>query len=1100
MKKALSILLFTALSFCMLHATAWAEQAELVDGPPVPEGFVAADNIGGTPVAPGEAFLAAGPNNVEEANIEYRLFYALTADAPDDPTSAAEYEFGTTAGDGDANGPFGFVITGLESGTEYNFYLYQYDTSTEMFSAEPAVATTQTGGSGGGGEPIGDEFIFNGDFNDGLENWSPFIADFAGVTASVEVVDGEAAITNIEGAGGEVWHIQFNQVFNDAQTEGLEPGATYKVTFDARAGVDDRQLKLYFGEEGGGFTPLHEADFSLTTSMESYEATFVVGQTFPVMKLGFEMGLSNEDVFIDNVSMMKTEDGGGVVPPTPGGFVASNMLGDEPLGSGQIFLSAGPNNVAEPNLEYRLFYSLTSEAPDDPTTATQYQFGANTGDGGATGPFGFILADLQPGTSYSFWLYQYNTQDDTYSMPAEASAISGGQSGGQNPPPTPAGLIAEDNVGGAPVDSGEIFLAVGPNNVNEENIEYRMFYSPTADAPEDPANATEYTFGSTPGDGDGIDAFGFVLSGLEAETDYTFWLYQYDTETELLSEGSASASAVTGGEGGGGEPVGDDIIFNGDFEDGLDSWTPFIADFAGVSASVEVVDGEAAITNIEGAGGEVWHIQLNQILIFDQIEALETGETYTVEFDARSTADGRQLKLYFGENEGGFVPVHEAEFNLSTAMDSYETTFEVSQTFGNMKLGFEVGLSNDDVIIDNVSMVQTEGNGGGQAPPTPAGFIAEDNVGGTPVNSGEAFLAAGPNNVEEEDIEYRLFFAPTADAPGDPTTASEYEFGTTAGDGDGNDSFGFVIANLQPGTDYTFWLYQYNNVDEVFSVEPAVASTVTGGEGGEPPSDQLTLPITFDDPDVNYGLVDFGGNVSEIVTDPTDESNSVVQTTKTAGSETWAGTTVGEPDGFAEPIPFEPGSTFMSVRVWSPLANVPVRLKVEDATNPDISVEAELVTSVTEEWETLVFDFTNEAEGTSEINFDSDYTKASLFFNFGTPGTDETYFWDDLEMSDPTTNAGEGITDVPVEFELGQNYPNPFNPSTQIQFAVPENADVRLDVYNVMGQRVATLVNESMSAGTHTVSFDARNLASGMYLYRLQAGSTVITRKMTLLK
>ncbi|MCH8558840.1 MAG: endonuclease [Balneolia bacterium] len=89
---------------------------------------------------------------------------------------------------------------------------------------------------------------------------------------------------------------------------------------------------------------------------------------------------------------------------------------------------------------------------------------------------------------------------------------------------------------------------------------------------------------------------------------------------------------------------------------------------------------------------------------------------------------------------------------------------------------------------------------------------------------------------------------------------------------------------------------------------------------------------------------------------------------------------------------------------------------------------------------------------------------------------------------------------LPKRITLQQNYPNPFNPTTQIRFDLPESTDVRLDVFNIQGQRVATLLNEGRSAGTHTISFDASNLSSGVYIYRLQAGAQVFTRKMTLIK
>lgn len=99
-------------------------------------------------------------------------------------------------------------------------------------------------------------------------------------------------------------------------------------------------------------------------------------------------------------------------------------------------------------------------------------------------------------------------------------------------------------------------------------------------------------------------------------------------------------------------------------------------------------------------------------------------------------------------------------------------------------------------------------------------------------------------------------------------------------------------------------------------------------------------------------------------------------------------------------------------------------------------------------------------------------------------------------MSTSLPVAGE----LPAEFALRQNYPNPFNPTTQISYDLPESADVRLEVFNVMGQRVATLVNATQNAGTHNLTFDASRLASGVYIYRLQAGSNVFTKKMTLVK
>jgi subtilisin family serine protease len=89
---------------------------------------------------------------------------------------------------------------------------------------------------------------------------------------------------------------------------------------------------------------------------------------------------------------------------------------------------------------------------------------------------------------------------------------------------------------------------------------------------------------------------------------------------------------------------------------------------------------------------------------------------------------------------------------------------------------------------------------------------------------------------------------------------------------------------------------------------------------------------------------------------------------------------------------------------------------------------------------------------------------------------------------------------MPGEFALYQNFPNPFNPTTNISFTLPLSENVQLSVYNVLGQRVATLVNGTMPAGTHTVNFNAANLASGVYIYSIRAGNFVQNRTMMLVK
>jgi len=94
----------------------------------------------------------------------------------------------------------------------------------------------------------------------------------------------------------------------------------------------------------------------------------------------------------------------------------------------------------------------------------------------------------------------------------------------------------------------------------------------------------------------------------------------------------------------------------------------------------------------------------------------------------------------------------------------------------------------------------------------------------------------------------------------------------------------------------------------------------------------------------------------------------------------------------------------------------------------------------------------------------------------------------------------ENNNSIPTKYNLSQNYPNPFNPTTNIDFSIPQSGFVTLKVFNLLGQEVASLINDEIKAGSYSVSFDAIGLASGVYLYRLQTNNYVDTKKFLLLK
>jgi hypothetical protein len=137
---------------------------------------------------------------------------------------------------------------------------------------------------------------------------------------------------------------------------------------------------------------------------------------------------------------------------------------------------------------------------------------------------------------------------------------------------------------------------------------------------------------------------------------------------------------------------------------------------------------------------------------------------------------------------------------------------------------------------------------------------------------------------------------------------------------------------------------------------------------------------------------------------------------------------------------------------------------------------------------------------TDEIEVDDD--NAKLTFVFGNADLGDTILIDNVTMS--YSDGPSAIDDKPFErptkFSLAQNYPNPFNPQTKIKYTLQNQGKTRLTVYNSLGIRISELVNEYKSAGSYEVNFDASQLASGIYFYRLESGDFTQTKKMVLLR
>ena len=118
----------------------------------------------------------------------------------------------------------------------------------------------------------------------------------------------------------------------------------------------------------------------------------------------------------------------------------------------------------------------------------------------------------------------------------------------------------------------------------------------------------------------------------------------------------------------------------------------------------------------------------------------------------------------------------------------------------------------------------------------------------------------------------------------------------------------------------------------------------------------------------------------------------------------------------------------------------------------------------------------------------------------GQPTGANAIYVDNMYFYKTTGTPIEKTKRLPDSFTLNQNYPNPFNPTTNISYTLPKGGKVKIDVFNIQGQKVATLVNGYMSSGSHMVTFNASHLASGIYTYRLVSGNFVQVKKMTLIK
>ncbi|NUN69646.1 MAG: T9SS type A sorting domain-containing protein, partial [Bacteroidetes bacterium] len=239
----------------------------------------------------------------------------------------------------------------------------------------------------------------------------------------------------------------------------------------------------------------------------------------------------------------------------------------------------------------------------------------------------------------------------------------------------------------------------------------------------------------------------------------------------------------------------------------------------------------------------------------------------------------------------------------------------------------------------------------------------------------------------------------------------------------------------------------------------------------------------------NPGAVYYMGNVSNVATLDTGSVQAISPFVDGAAHDSWSleGGDVGDIDGDGKVDYFAVGAGPMHRNLY--------RLEYKTgAYNDPASYSWDSVYHATFD---STYDFRNVVIAD---DLDGDGKKEVLLANVKTRNNSSDAAVIILESKVVVVSVQQISDAVPSAFTLGQNYPNPFNPTSTIQFALQTAGQTELFVTNALGQRVASLVNGPLAAGTHQVTFDAGGLASGTYFYTLKSGSKVETKKMMLMK
>lgn len=908
-----------------------------------------------------------------------------------------------------------------------------------------------------------ENIIIDGDFpGDELPAaWSTFIFADAGVSADVGVTDNEAAITNIQGAGGATWHVQLNQVLTSDQIGMLVPGETYTVSFDARSSEEDRPVRLYFGEDGGGFAALAAVDTTLSTSMETYTISVQVTQTFSAMKLGFELGLSNADFFVDNVELVGS---GEPLPPNP------------EFGDNKILFVEGPNvlipeingNVVEDvvedgNLVHRItggaFFQLgyfwdlggsggvdfTQNIADVDTVYLRIRINPadhTDAEGNLRSTGSLVIADVTNGTNSNLqWGIAYPFDASFYDNEWHDLAI-----------PLPKPTISEH-------DSAKIGLDLDGNPLpasEQYNEEQMNWIFPTAWNGEADISPNDPELGGDP-EWENLGRIALSLGNNQSGTFYVDDFYigsesavDLSVATELPDlPGNVSATAA-------GDSV--QITWEHDSNSNIYNYELYYS-----GSSIADIENEG----VKYIGSFRTSDDLSYTHLVERPHPSVSGVDYyyavvpTTQYSVKSSTNF-------------------TEENVTASGQSMPYIFELSE---DQELQIIADLENGEMNAESWPTEEFD-------PFVLSGDVSEDDA------SAKVWMAFG--RAEGYQTLYIYTEALDDDILAGPENAPSDMHGTTLYPDPANEATWIPgIADIDMGLEWNYYLKDQLKIHfGTYEVDFVTGTTNEFRSRGEKPDYFLSLQpkvnpdnleagpdgmltrfwITehnYEDPDVAYNVLYYNSNhqftFSSLYGNIMDGDTRI---------------------GWKAMVAFDVNDLLVATDGGVPV-DAPLEFPDKDALKY-LPISFEL-------WDKDRGDTGNWWEVPSHV----------IVYPSAIAGGGNNEWEDGLGSLGAAAIAGGELTTsneidnggVPRSFSLQQNYPNPFNPTTKIGFTLPKTAKVNLTVFNVLGQKVATLFDgQNFASGDHSVNFDASGLSSGMYIYRLEAGNFISTKKMMLIK